>query len=496
MSSAMEVHRTGAQSDYLREARSARPMGRVRHVHFVGVGGAGMCGIAEVLVSEGYSVSGSDVQDSTTLRHLERAGVRVFVGHDAAQIADADVLVVSAAVPPTNVEILAARAQGVAVIPRAEMLGELMRYRVGIAVAGTHGKTTTTSMIAAIFEYADEDPTYVIGGLLRGRSGNARFGRGAHLIAEADESDASFLHLLPQLAVLTNIDRDHLCAYDGQYESLKDAFIRFGQRLPFHGALIACADDAGVADIIPALTRPIITCGFAEGRDYQATNLRVRGLNWQFTVRRPEGRAPLEIALSPPGTHNVLNALAAVAVASEQGVSDEAICEAMAGFHGVDRRFEIHQGCRLSGRQFTLIDDYGHHPREIAAVIDTVRRIWPRRRLVMAFQPHRYTRTQDLFDAFVEVLSRVDMLILLATYPAGEQAVAGAESQDLFMALCTRGARLKKCIARTPEDAVEALHSLIAEDDLLLVQGAGSVNRITETLSTSPVRTGTGMEAR
>lgn len=469
---------------------SPRFMGRIRRVHFVGVGGAGMCGIAEVLASEGYSVSGSDLQASSVTRHLERMGVRVYIGHDAAQVRDADVLVVSAAVPPTNVEILEARRKSIAVIPRAEMLGELMRYRVGIAIAGTHGKTTTTSMIAAIFESAGADPTYVIGGLLLGKSGNARFGAGQHLIAEADESDASFLHLLPQLAVVTNIDRDHLSAYDGDFGRLKDAFIRFAQRLPFYGALLACADDPGVSDIIPALTRPVITYGLAKGRDYQATNIRADHLSWRFTAVRPAARTALEVAVSPPGNHNVLNALAAVAVASEQGVADQAICDAMERFHGVGRRFEIHPNCLTSGKRYVLVDDYGHHPREISAVIDTARKVWPERRLVMAFQPHRYSRTCESFEAFVEVLGRVDTLILLNTYPAGEKPITGATSRDLFEALRASGAPERKCLARTPEDAAEALDYLIAEDDILLVQGAGNVNRITTRLASPSAEVG------
>ena len=462
---------------------SSRFMGRVKRVHFVGVGGAGMCGIAEVLASEGFAVSGSDIVSSMTTRHLQRVGVQVHIGHAAAQVRDADVLVVSAAVPPTNVEIVEARALGIAVIPRAEMLGELMRYRIGIAVAGSHGKTTTTSMIAAMFEHAGADPTYVIGGLLRGKSGNARFGAGQHLIAEADESDASFLHLLPQLAVVTNIDRDHLSAYDGEYGRLKDAFIQFAQRLPFFGALLACADDPGVADIMPALTRPVLTYGLSKGCDYQAARVLTNHMDWRFTAIRPEGRPALEICVSPPGAHNVLNALAAVAVASELGLSDEAICQAMANFHGVGRRFEIHSDCVLGGDNFTLVDDYGHHPREIAAVIDTARSLWPRRRLVMAFQPHRYSRSRDLFDAFVEVLSRVDVLVLLDTYAAGEEPIAGARSCDLFSRLRTTCTRLDKCIAKTPSDACEALSHLLRDDDVLLVQGAGNVNLIAEQIT-------------
>lgn len=475
------------QSSLIKLPGTPRFMGRIRCVHFVGVGGAGMCGIAEVLASEGYRVSGSDLHETKVTRHLERVGVQVHIGHDAARVKDADVLVFSAAVPPTNVEILEARQRGIAVIPRAEMLGELMRYRVGIAVAGTHGKTTATSMIAAIFEKAGADPTYVIGGLLRGKGGSARFGSGQHLIAEADESDASFLHLQPQIAVVTNIDQDHLSAYNGEFSSLKDAFIRFAQRLPFYGALLACADDPGVADIIPALTRPVITYGLAQGRNYQATDINSDSLNWKFTALRPAGRPALKVSVSPPGQHNVLNALAAVAVATELGVSDQAICEAMEDFHGVGRRLEIHADCALSGKPCTLVDDYGHHPREIAAVIDTLRSVWPEKRLVMAFQPHRYTRTRDLFDAFVEVLGRVDVLILLNTYSAGERPIRGAESRDLFEALRASGAPRRKCLARTPQDALEALDCLIAEDDVLLIQGAGNINRITERVTAPSV---------
>ena len=461
------------------QSPNARFMGRVRRVHFVGVGGAGMCGIAEVLASQGYSVSGSDLHASSVTRHLERTGVCVHIGHKASQVCDADVLVVSSAVPVTNVEVVAAREQGIAVIPRAEMLGELMRFSIGIAVAGTHGKTTTTSMIAAIFEHAGTDPTYVIGGLLRGRSGNARFGKGQHLIAEADESDASFLHLLPGLAVVTNIDRDHLTAYDGDFGELKDAFIRFAQRLPFYGALLACADDRGVADIMPALTRQVITYGLSENLDYRATNLRPKGLTWRFTAQRPLGHPDIDICVSPPGNHNLLNALAAVAVATEQGISDESIREGMEKFHGVARRFEVYHDCQARKGPFTLVDDYGHHPREMSCVIDTARSVWPNRRLVMAFQPHRYTRTRDLFEEFVDVLGRVDALVLLSTYAAGEDSIQGARSQDLFDGLRERGLPPCKCLARTPEDAANALRHLIRRDDVVLVQGAGNVNRVT-----------------
>jgi len=462
---------------------SLRFMGRVKRVHFVGIGGAGMCGIAEVLASEGFEVSGSDNEASAATRHLQRVGVKVHISHKRSQVRDADVVVASAAVPPTNVEIAEARVLGIAVIPRAEMLGELMRYRIGVAVAGSHGKTTTTSMIAAMFEHAGADPTYVIGGVLRGRSGNARFGRGQHLIAEADESDASFLHLLPQIAVVTNIDRDHLSAYNGDFGHLKDAFIRFAQRLPFFGALLACADDAGVADILPALTRPVLTYGIAQGRDYRATNICAEHLDWRFTARRPAGRPPIEVAVSPPGTHNVLNALAAVATATELGLPDDAIASAMEHFHGVSRRFEIHADCAIKGKRFTLIDDYGHHPCEIAAVIDTARQLWPRRRLVMAFQPHRYSRTHHLLGAFVDVLARVDALVLLQTYAAGEPAIAGAKSCDLFQGLRKAGRPLEKCMASTTDDAYDALAHLIKNDDVLLVQGAGNVNRITKQMT-------------
>ena len=462
---------------------SLRFMGRIKRVHFVGVGGAGMCGIAEVLASEGFEVSGSDLEASMTTRHLQRMGVEVHIGHERAHVRASDVVVVSAAVPPTNVEIVEARALGIAVIPRAEMLGELMRYRIGVAVAGSHGKTTTTSMIAAMFEHAGADPTYVIGGVLRGRSGNARFGAGQHLIAEADESDASFLHLLPQLAVLTNIDRDHLAAYDGDFGHLKDAFIRFAQRLPFFGALLACADDPGVADIIPALTRPVLTYGLCQGRDYRATNIRAEHLDWRFTATRPGGRLDIDVAVSPPGTHNVLNALAAVATATELGIEDDAIASAMENFHGVGRRFEIHSDCEMTGKRFTLVDDYGHHPREIAAVIDTARHLWPARRLVMAFQPHRFSRTHHLFDAFVDVLSRVDTLVLLQTYAAGESAIEGAKSCDLFEALRASGRPSDKCMARTTDDACDALAHIIQSDDVLLVQGAGNVNGVTQRLT-------------
>jgi UDP-N-acetylmuramate--alanine ligase len=452
-------------------------MRRVRHIHFVGIGGSGMCGIAEVLHNQGYQVSGSDLSRSTTTRRLERLGIQVTIGHAADHVEGADVVVVSSAVDPTNPEVVVAHESRIPVVPRAEMLGELMRYRHGIAVAGTHGKTTTTSLITSILESAHLDPTFVIGGLLNSSGSNARLGAGRFLVAEADESDASFLNLKPMVSVVTNIDRDHLGTYRGDFRRLKDAFVDFIHRLPFYGVVVLCIDDPEVRDILPAVSRPMLTYGFAEDADFQAVDVRRTGRAWQFRARRPGAREDLEITINLPGLHNVQNALAAIAVATEEGVSDDAIIKGLRTFSGVGRRFEVTENLRLGTTAFTLVDDYGHHPTEVQKVIETARSVWPDSRLVMVYQPHRFTRTHDLYDDFVRVLSLVDKLIVLDVYAAGEQPITGADSRALCNGIRERG-RLNPVHAANAAEAQSLLPNVLESGDVLLVQGAGNVSQL------------------
>jgi len=452
-------------------------MGRVRRIHFVGIGGAGMCGIAEVLLNQGYEVSGSDLRGSAVTERLAELGAAINLGHRAEHVQNKDVVVVSSAITSDNPEMSAAHQLRIPVVARAEMLGELMRYRHGIAIAGTHGKTTTTSLITAIFQAAGLDPTFVIGGLLNSTGTNAQLGAGRYLIAEADESDASFLHLQPMLAVITNIDRDHMATYDNDFETLQRTFVDFVHRLPFYGSVVLCTDDANVRNILPEVSRPMLTYGFSEDSDFQATNLKVDGPVWQFVVKRPEGLADLEISLAVPGEHNVLNALAAIAVATDEGLPDQAIVAGLAGFSGVDRRFQVFAETRVGAAEVTLVDDYGHHPTEVASVIETARKVWPGRRLVMAYQPHRYSRTRDLYDDFVKVLSDVDVLVLLDVYAAGEELIPGADGKSLCQGLRQRGA-VNPTFAQDPAEALMLLPDLVRDGDILLVQGAGNVNQI------------------
>jgi UDP-N-acetylmuramate--alanine ligase len=452
-------------------------MGRIRRIHFVGIGGAGMCGIAEVLFNQGYEISGSDLQASAATARLARLGACVRLGHDAAWVADADVVVVSSAIDPRNPEVVAAHERRIPVVARAEMLGELMRYRHGIAIAGTHGKTTTTSLVTSVFQAAELDPTFVIGGLLNSTGTNARLGASRYIIVEADESDASFLHLQPMLAVLTNIDRDHMATYGNDFEVLKRTFVDFLHRLPFYGTAVLCADEPVVLGILEHVARPMVTYGLGGDSDYRATNLGAEGLRWRFVARRPAGHGDLEIELGIPGAHNVQNAMAAIAVATEEGLPDRAIVEALRGFSGVGRRFQVFDDVEVDGAAVTLVDDYGHHPTEVAKVIETARSVWPDRRVVMVYQPHRYTRTHDLYDDFVRVLSHVDLLVLLDVYAAGEDPIPGADGRALAQGIRQRGA-LNPVYAATPGEALAVLPGLVRDGDVLLVQGAGNVNQI------------------
>ena len=463
------------------EAYQVPEMGRVRGIHFVGIGGAGMCGIAEVLLNQGYRVSGSDLKASPVTDRLVGLGAAIHIGHKEGHVSAADVVVVSSAVSADNPEVVAAHAAHIPVVQRAEMLGELMRYRHGIAVAGTHGKTTTTSLITSVFQAADLDPTFVIGGQLNSAGSNAQLGVSRYLVAEADESDASFLHLQPMSAVITNIDRDHMGTYGNDFARLKQTFIDFAHRLPFYGSVVACADDAETRSIMPELARPLLTYGFAEDADFRAVSCHVANGRWQFAVERPAA-SRLELALAIPGEHNVQNALAAIAIASDEGIDDAAIVQGLEQFTGVSRRFQIAQAVAVGDAEVTLVDDYGHHPTEVAAVIATARKLWPDRRLVMAYQPHRYSRTRDLFDDFVRVLSQVDELLLLEVYAAGELPIAGADGKSLCQGLRRRGS-VAPVFAADADEAMTILPGLLATGDVLIVQGAGNISQLSAALA-------------
>ncbi len=462
-------------------------MRRIRVIHFIGIGGAGMCGIAEVLLNQGYEVSGSDIASTAVTERLVSLGARVWVGHDAAHVKGADVIVISSAIHEENPELNAAHASRIPVVRRAEMLGELMRYRHGIAVAGTHGKTTTTSLIASVFAQASLDPTFIIGGLLNSAESNAQLGASRYMIAEADESDASFLHLQPMVSVLTNVDRDHLANYEGSFTRLKNAFVEFAHNLPFYGLLVACIDDPGVRSVLPRVERSVITYGFGADADIQAFDEEQTGFTSVFAVRRKNADTDLRIRLNLPGRHNVLNALAAVAIATDEGISDDDIVKGLESFQGVGRRFQLHgvfsTGSGASGEgSFQLVDDYGHHPSEVRATIEAVRRGWPDQRLVMVYQPHRFSRTQELFDQFVDALSEVDVLILLDTYAAGEAPIAGAEASDLFHQLELRN-RVDVRFVKETRDVFETLEEVVGADDFVITQGAGETAGIARTLT-------------
>ena len=414
-------------------------MRRIKTIHFVGIGGSGMCGIAEVLVNLGYKVSGSDLKPNAATQSLLQLGVKIAIGHAAANVSGADVVVVSTAVASDNPEVQAAQALRIPVVPRAEMLGELMRFRQSIAVAGTHGKTTTTSLVASILAEGGEDPTFVIGGRLKSAGSNARLGAGKYLVAEADESDASFLHLQPVIAIVTNIDNDHLATHDGDFERLKHSFVEFLHNLPFYGLAVLCHDDPHVQSILPRVGRPFVSYGLNEGADLRAVNLLRQGLRTSFDVLRPGKSSPLKVTLNLPGTHNVRNALAAIAVATELGINDADIQRALAGFAGIDRRLQHIGDVATAQGRISIVDDYGHHPTEIAATLDAVRQGYPGRRLVLAFQPHRYTRTRDLIDDFATVLSSADALLVTEVYAAGESPIKGADGRAVCRAVRGRG---------------------------------------------------------
>lgn len=450
-----------------------------RRVHFVGIGGTGMCGIAEVLHNLGFEVSGSDLGESATTKRLAAMGIRVLRGHDEANLGDADALVVSSAIRPDNAELLAARKRRIPVVPRAEMLGELMRFRQGIAVAGTHGKTTTTSLIASVLAEGGLDPTFVIGGLLNSAGTNARLGSGRYLVAEADESDGSFLMLNPMLAVITNIDVDHLENYGGDFQRMRRAFADFLHRLPFYGLAVLCIDDAEVAALAAETPRNVMSYGEHPDADVRATRIRAGAGRMQFDLWLPGRSSPLEVELALAGKHNVRNALAAAALGWELGLDDEAIVRALAKFRGVGRRFHVHGELAVQGGKALVVDDYGHHPRELAAIIEAARGGWPDRRLVMAFQPHRYTRTRDLLDDFAEVLSSVDVLVLTEVYAAGEAPIAGADGKALARAVRARG-RIDPVLVKSARDLPAGLAPLLRDGDFVLLAGAGDIGVVAQ----------------
>ncbi|TOY83467.1 UDP-N-acetylmuramate--L-alanine ligase [Burkholderia pseudomallei] len=449
----------------------------VKHIHFVGIGGAGMSGIAEVLVNLGYQVSGSDLARNAVTERLEALGARVSIGHDAANIEGANAVVVSTAVRSDNPEVLAARRLRVPIVPRAVMLAELMRLKQGIAIAGTHGKTTTTSLVASVLAAGGLDPTFVIGGRLTSAGANARLGTGDFIVAEADESDASFLNLYPVIEVITNIDADHMDTYGHDFARLKQAFIEFTQRLPFYGSAVVCIDDANVRQIVPLISKPVVRYGFAADAQVRAENVEARDGRMHFTVRR-EGREPLPVVLNLPGLHNVQNALAAIAIATDLDVADAAIQQALAEFNGVGRRFQRYgEIAAAGGGAYTLIDDYGHHPVEMAATIAAARGAFPGRRLVLAFQPHRYTRTRDCFDDFVNVLSTVDALVLTEVYAAGEAPISTANGDALSRALRAAG-KVEPVFVATVDEVPDALAKLARDGDGVITMGAGSIGGV------------------
>ena len=450
---------------------------KVKRVHFVGIGGSGMSGIAEVLLNLGYDISGSDLSSNAATRRLESLGARVYTGHTAQNIATADAVVVSTAVKADNPEVVAAREKHIPVVPRALMLAELMRLKQGIAIAGTHGKTTTTSLVASVLAEGGLDPTFVIGGRLNSAGANARLGSGEFIVVEADESDASFLHLQPVMAVITNIDADHMETYGHSIDKLKQAFVDFTQHLPFYGMVVLCQDDANVRDILPKITKPVTTYGFTPEAQLRAVDVTHEGGQMRFRVVR-EGAADLRVTLNLPGMHNVLNALAAIAVGSEAGVTDEKIVKALAEFKGVGRRFQRYGEAALpSGGHATVIDDYGHHPAEMAATVAAARGAFAGRRLLLAFQPHRYTRTRDCFEDFAQVLSTVDALVLTEVYSAGEAPIVAADGRALARAVRLQG-KVEPIFVEAVAAMPEAIRNAARDGDVVLVMGAGSIGGV------------------
>jgi UDP-N-acetylmuramate--alanine ligase len=462
-------------------------MRRIRRIHFIGIGGSGMCGIAEVLLNQGYEISGSDIQENANTQRLAAMGAHIFIGHRAGNIEGASVVVQSSAVREENIEVTRARELRVPVVQRAQMLAELMRYRHGIAIAGTHGKTTTTSLITAILAEGGKAPTFVVGGRVNSAGTNAALGESRYLVAEADESDASFLHLQPMVSVVTNIDADHMETYGFDFSRLTGTFVDFLHNLPFYGLAVLCIDDANIRELIPRVSRPILTYGFSDDADFHIEDVSLREKSSQFRLHRPEGLASLTVKLNIPGVHNVLNAAAAAAVATDEKIADAAILRGLEGFQGVGRRFEVYGEYSVEGGTAMLVDDYGHHPVEVAATIRAVRDGWPGRRLLMVFQPHRYSRTRDLYEDFVQVLSGCDLLIVNEVYAAGEEEIPGATSKQLCGSIRQRG-RVDPIYAQTIEEIPDIVRDLVRGGDIVITQGAGSVSKLVKMLAERALR--------
>lgn len=459
------------------ELHPAQVLGNIERIHFVGIGGTGMCGIAEVLSNLGYRVSGSDLKATPVTHRLEQQGVTVYYGHAESHIDGVDVVVTSTAVNQKNPEIKGAYARRIPVIPRAEMLAELMRFRFGIAVAGTHGKTTTTSLTASMLAEGGLDPTFVIGGRLNSAGANAKLGLGQYLVAEADESDASFLYLQPMIAVVTNIDLDHMETYGGNYQQLQQTFLEFLHHLPFYGLAVLCLDDPGIREILPRISKPVKTYGVHKDADVRAVDIEQDGMQTRFTVLRGKDFAPLAVTLNMPGWHNMLNSLAAITIATSLRLENQAIVNSLREFTGIGRRFQINGEIDYAGGKLTLVDDYGHHPRELAATLEASRQAWPNRRTLVIFQPHRYTRTRDLFEEFVEILSTVDVLLLLDIYAAGEEPINGADSKTLCRAIRVRG-QVEPVFVLNRDELPNILAAMVQKDDVIMTLGAGNVGQI------------------
>ena len=456
-------------------------MRRIEHIHFVGIGGSGMSCIAEVLLNLGYKVQGSDLKQNAVTTRLTQLGAKISIGHKAENADGADVVVTSTAVPNDNPEVQAALARRVPVVPRAEMLGELMRFRESIAVAGTHGKTTTTSLVASILAEGGEDPTFVIGGRLKSAGSNARLGAGRYLVAEADESDASFLHLQPIISIVTNIDSDHLSTHGGDFTKLCDSFVQFLHNLPFYGLAVLCTDDEHVQHILPQVGRPTLTYGLGESADVRAIDLRRDLGRTHFSVVQRGRDAPLPVTLNLPGLHSVRNALAAISVGRELGISDEAIGRALASFQGIDRRMQLIGEVQTARGRVVIVDDYGHHPTELAATLEALRQAWPGRRVVLVFQPHRFSRTRDLLDDFAGVLSTVDVLLITEVYAAGEAPIKGADGRAICRAVRSRG-KVEPIFVSRAEHIAAPLRDVIQDGDLIVTMGAGHIGAIAHAL--------------
>ena len=455
--------------------RAGDGMRRIHTIHFVGIGGSGMGGIAEVLLNLGYRIQGSDARHNDVTQRLVSLGAVVHLGHAASHIDGADVVVVSTAISHANPEVAAALQRRIPVVPRAQMLGELMRFRQAIAVAGTHGKTTTTSLVASVLAEGGEDPTFVIGGRLKSAGSNARLGAGRYLVAEADESDASFLHLQPMIAIVTNIDNDHLGTHGGDFQKLRQSFVDFLQNLPFYGLAVLCVDDPQLRSLLPRVGRPIVTYGLSEDADVRAVDVQRQGQQTCFTVLRPAPATPLQVTVNLPGLHNVLNTLAAIAVASELAIADAAIAKALLHFQGIDRRLQLVGEIPVGDTRVPVIDDYGHHPTELAATLDALRQAWAGRRIVLVFQPHRYTRTRDLLDDFAQVLSTADALVVTEVYAAGEAPIEGADGRAICRAVRTRG-KVEPVFVAQVADIADTLRGVLRPGDVVAMMGAGSIS--------------------